>query len=470
MTMTTAMTMTMTTNTRILMRSTSRQSSTQMAETLLVAGEADDGSVFPILERYAGMINGFAPPPQHPGRADFFPLDGNERPLRNTHIHSTILRRGNTSVTIVSGPAHEFMGGGLRSGGRRLDPFATILSGVMRDMGLTNGESRSPDEPEGQGGPATNPLARGLAEILGLLNPANAVAGDAVYSQEALDRIITNLMEAHPQSNAAPPASEEALADLDRRFVDSKMLEGESNTECAICIDNMKVGDMAAFLPCKHWFHEECVVLWLKEHNTCPVCRASIERREANGNGNGNGGRNDRTNPTAPQNPSFLRRATSTVSGGIPILNHRSNSTQQAPRPPSQSQSRLNEVLRNMTSRASEQERDPARESARDSARESARDWDARERDRDRDWTQPFSYGSYDTSRLQRRTSLSPTSPRQAAPGDYRRMRQRSPSQSSGRRENRNTEQGGRPSMSAFNWFREQFANRGNSSRDNNRE
>lgn len=104
-----------------------------------------------------------------------------------------------------------------------------------------------------------------------------AALGDAVYSQEALDRIITQLMEQNPQSNAPPPASEETIAKLPRKKLDEKMLGPELKGECTICIDEMNLGDEAIVLPCKHWFHEECVVLWLKEHNTCPICRAPIE-------------------------------------------------------------------------------------------------------------------------------------------------------------------------------------------------
>jgi hypothetical protein len=46
-------------------------------------------------------------------------------------------------------------------------------------------------------------------------------------------------------------------------------------------LDDVGLGDEVAVLPCKHWFHDGCVVLWLKEHNTCPICRASIEGEQA---------------------------------------------------------------------------------------------------------------------------------------------------------------------------------------------
>ncbi|PSR83674.1 hypothetical protein BD289DRAFT_336788, partial [Coniella lustricola] len=108
----------------------------------------------------------------------------------------------------------------------------------------------------------------------------NAVHGDVVYSQEALDRIITQLMDNNPQSNAAPPATEAALESLEKKKLDQEMLGDSTKAECTICIDEMNIGDEVTVLPCKHWFHGECVVLWLKEHNTCPICRASIEKQQ----------------------------------------------------------------------------------------------------------------------------------------------------------------------------------------------
>ncbi|KAH7035606.1 uncharacterized protein B0I36DRAFT_94610 [Microdochium trichocladiopsis] len=124
-------------------------------------------------------------------------------------------------------------------------------------------------------------LATALNQLFAnLLNP-HGTYGDGVYTQEALDRIITNLMEANPQSNAPAPASAEAIESLTRKPLDEATLGPEHTGECTICIEDMKLGDMATFLPCKHWFHEECVVLWLKEHATCPICRAAIDGEAA---------------------------------------------------------------------------------------------------------------------------------------------------------------------------------------------
>lgn len=139
-------------------------------------------------------------------------------------------------------------------------------------------------------------LVGGLVDIFPLLlgpGVPRATHGDAVYTQEGLDRIITQLMEANPQSNAAPPASELAIEKLEKKKLDRQMMGDGVKVGCTICIDEMHLGDEVTVLPCKHWFHGECVVLWLKEHNTCPICRAPIEKRgenSAGGNNNGNGG------------------------------------------------------------------------------------------------------------------------------------------------------------------------------------
>ena len=271
--------------------------------------------------------------------------------------------------------------------------------------------------------------------------PGTERAGDAVYSQEALDRIITGLMEANPQSNAAPPASENALETLDRRAVTKELLGNDSNTECSICIDALEIGQTAAFLPCKHWFHEECAVAWLKEHNTCPICRTPIERNGRSSNstpaneGSGPANNGSTTNPRSPFGGdgsqygwSLRPGAGSGASGSPPYLpsmpgsfsptGSRPGSAPWTPmdgsrpsrysRPPSQSQSRPNEAMRNLSSMQREQVRE-------------------RERDGDSDRIPAYTSG-YETSRVQRRDSSSPTSPRATLyNGQGARMRQRSP-------------------------------------------
>lgn len=48
--------------------------------------------------------------------------------------------------------------------------------------------------------------------------------------------------------------------------------------ECAICLVEFSNDDILRLLTsCCHVFHQECIDLWLDSHNTCPVCRSSLD-------------------------------------------------------------------------------------------------------------------------------------------------------------------------------------------------
>lgn len=46
----------------------------------------------------------------------------------------------------------------------------------------------------------------------------------------------------------------------------------KNDFQCSICIDN--IADNELFITkCRHYFHIECIKLWMKESNSCPNCR-----------------------------------------------------------------------------------------------------------------------------------------------------------------------------------------------------
>ena len=56
--------------------------------------------------------------------------------------------------------------------------------------------------------------------------------------------------------------------------------------ECTICYDDLSTNIIRKVIVCGHIFHDECLVKWLKERETCPNCKHSLtkstmeERRE----------------------------------------------------------------------------------------------------------------------------------------------------------------------------------------------
>jgi len=117
--------------------------------------------------------------------------------------------------------------------------------------------------------------------IAGLFNPADAQVGDGVYTQEAFDRIISQLMEQNQTGLAPGPASAAAIASLPIKSIDESDLSDTGKAECSICMDEVNIGDKVTSLPCRHWFHGECVKAWLNEHDSCPQCRQGIMPKDA---------------------------------------------------------------------------------------------------------------------------------------------------------------------------------------------
>ncbi|KAJ0169812.1 hypothetical protein K1T71_014418 [Dendrolimus kikuchii] len=47
--------------------------------------------------------------------------------------------------------------------------------------------------------------------------------------------------------------------------------------ECSICFDVMLKDQELMALPCTHNFHSKCIMPWLQNKSTCPVCRKSAD-------------------------------------------------------------------------------------------------------------------------------------------------------------------------------------------------
>ncbi|KAK7258389.1 hypothetical protein RIF29_23963 [Crotalaria pallida] len=70
--------------------------------------------------------------------------------------------------------------------------------------------------------------------------------------------------------------STDAEADADAEQGNYKFDESETDC-CVVCLCQVSKGKKVRTLAgCNHSFHADCIGAWLKDHNTCPLCRNKI--------------------------------------------------------------------------------------------------------------------------------------------------------------------------------------------------
>lgn len=53
----------------------------------------------------------------------------------------------------------------------------------------------------------------------------------------------------------------------------SAVLEVDLRDRCAVCLDGMLQGQRCSCLLCGHRFHADCIISWMHEASTCPLCK-----------------------------------------------------------------------------------------------------------------------------------------------------------------------------------------------------
>lgn len=95
--------------------------------------------------------------------------------------------------------------------------------------------------------------------------------------EEDLEYVINQIMMNDTNKYGNPPASKKAVEQLEKCAINEEILKsfGVENS-CAVCKDEFAQGQNCLVMPCKHHFHKECLIPWLKERNSCPVCRFEL--------------------------------------------------------------------------------------------------------------------------------------------------------------------------------------------------
>ncbi|KAG1371722.1 E3 ubiquitin-protein ligase RDUF1 [Cocos nucifera] len=68
-----------------------------------------------------------------------------------------------------------------------------------------------------------------------------------------------------------PPASKAAVESMPTVQIATSHIK--MDTHCAVCKEPFELGTEAREMPCKHIYHQDCILPWLSLRNSCPVCR-----------------------------------------------------------------------------------------------------------------------------------------------------------------------------------------------------
>ena len=112
--------------------------------------------------------------------------------------------------------------------------------------------------------------------------------GDVAADGSQLNHILEML-----RANAVVPKKSTSKEVLERLEIRTITEDSKIDEKCSICLSVPEFGEKITTLECGHTFHfrkpeitsdedneGNCLAIWLKDHNTCPVCRKELIKED----------------------------------------------------------------------------------------------------------------------------------------------------------------------------------------------
>jgi E3 ubiquitin-protein ligase RNF115/126 len=122
------------------------------------------------------------------------------------------------------------------------------------------------------------------------------------------------LLQSNRQGPA--PAPQSAIDSMPVVKINRRHLNDDA--QCPVCKEKFETGAEAREMPCKHLYHTDCIIPWLVQHNSCPVCRHPLPPQRS-------GSTNSLRAPSAYSNEAAVAGVTEADPEPVPINNGGAN-------------------------------------------------------------------------------------------------------------------------------------------------
>lgn len=120
--------------------------------------------------------------------------------------------------------------------------------------------------------PVRTPNGGGLLDLFNEVIGIRRAHGTDYFVGPGVQEFFEQL--AVDERRGPPPASKSSIDALPTVKISRKDVRSDSH--CAVCKDKFEIGSHARKLPCKHIYHSDCIIPWLSQRSSCPVCRQEV--------------------------------------------------------------------------------------------------------------------------------------------------------------------------------------------------